>query len=369
MRTPICEALGIQYPIFAFSHCRDVVAAVSRAGGMGVLGTTRYSPEQLELELRQLEKALNGKPYGVDLIFPKKSDAKDRSAAESAIPDAHRAFVQSLNDRFKVPPAKHSTSEQFGVGENLVITHERAKALFEVSTAFSAKLIASALGPPPDYVVEHAKSRGNLTAGLVGRPQHAVHHVKAGVDVIIAAGTEAGGHAGEIGTMVLVPEVVEAVHPLPVLAAGGITTGRQVAAALALGAQGVWTGSVWLPTTESELHPIVKQKLVAATSADTTRSRCLTGKTVRQLKTPWVQAWEEPEAPDPLPSPLQGMLVSGALVGAFEHGVREVMGTPVGQGVGMVKELQSIREVFGGMLEDYGTSMERSIELYQEANA
>ena len=148
----------------------------------------------------------------------------------------------------------------------------------------------------------------------------------------------------------------------------GAHSGRQIAAALALGAQGVWTGSVWLPTLESELHEIVKKKLLAAKSKDTVRSRCLTGKPVRQLKTPWVQAWDEPGAPIPLPAPFQGMLISGALIGAFEHGIEEVMGTPVGQGIGMVDDIQSVREVIAGMLEDYGVSVERTIELYRASN-
>jgi NAD(P)H-dependent flavin oxidoreductase YrpB (nitropropane dioxygenase family) len=369
MRTAVCETLGIDYPIFAFSHCRDVVVAVSRAGGMGVLGTTRYSPEQLEIELKLLDEQVQGRPYGVDMIFPLHAETATEATLARSIPQTHRDFIQELKIRFKVPPARRATENQFGVGDNLIITHERARALFHVALNHRIGLIASALGPPPPDVIAAARQRNIPTAGLLGRPEHAVHHVRAGVDIIIAAGTEAGGHSGEIGTMVLVPQVVSAVHPIPVLAAGGITDGRQIAAALALGAQGVWMGSVWLPTRESELHQTVKEKLVQAKSKDTVRSRCLTGKPVRQLRTPWVDAWSEPGAPEPLPAPLQGLLVSGALIGAFEHDVREVMGTPVGQGIGMVAEIQSVRDVIFGMLEAYNGAMERMVDVYRASGA
>jgi NAD(P)H-dependent flavin oxidoreductase YrpB (nitropropane dioxygenase family) len=369
MRTSVCDRLGIEYPIFAFSHCRDVVAAVSRGGGMGVLGTTRYTPEQLEIELRLLDEQTQGRPYGVDMLFPLRPEPITEDKLADAIPQQHRDFLQDLNKRFAIPPARRATENQFGVGENLIITPERARAVFEVAMNHRIALIASALGPPPPDVIARAKQRNVPTAGLLGRPEHAIHHVRAGVDVIIAAGTEAGGHSGEIGTMVLVPQVVCAVDPIPVLAAGGITDGRQIAAALALGAQGVWMGSVWLPTRESELHPTVKEKLLQAKSKDTIRSRCLTGKPVRQLRTPWVDAWHEPGAPEPLPTPLQGFLVSGALIGAFEHDVKDVMGTPVGQGIGMVTEMQSVREVIYGMLDGYNTAMEQLVGIYRASGA
>src|SRR5213079_3521519 len=149
-------------------------------------------------------------------------------------------------------------------------------------------------------------------AALAGKPQHAERSLARGVDLIVAQGTEAGGHTGEISTMVLVPEVVDAVSPTPVLAAGGIGNGRQIAASLALGAQGVWCGSVWLTTEEAETHPIVKEKFLAASSSDTVRSRASTGKPARQLRTAWTEAWDSPDNPDPLPMPLHGMLIADA---------------------------------------------------------
>jgi NAD(P)H-dependent flavin oxidoreductase YrpB (nitropropane dioxygenase family) len=364
MYTDICERAGIRYPIFAFSHCRDVVAAVSLAGGMGVLGTTRYSPEQLERELAWLDRKLDGKPYGVDLIFAGEGPA----AAERAdLPEAHRRFVTSLIERFGIPPSAGNTQEQFGVGSNLVMSARHAREIWEVVQRHPVRLLASALGPAPAEMVAVAKARGVLIAGLVGRVAHVRRHVAGGSDLIVATGTEAGGHCGEIGTLALVPQIVRAAGDLPVLAAGGIATGEQIAACLALGAQGVWTGSLWLTTVESDVDPVVKKKLLAAGSEDTIRSTAMTGKPSRQLANAWVRAWHEPGAPAPLPSPWQGMLNEGALVGAYERRMEHLMGTPVGQGVGLVRHEESVRDVFRRLLEEYGTAAERSQALYARA--
>jgi NAD(P)H-dependent flavin oxidoreductase YrpB (nitropropane dioxygenase family) len=143
--------------------------------------------------------------------------------------------------------------------------------------------------------------------------QHAVRHVSGGVDVLVAQGTEAGGHTGEIATMVLTPDVVDAVAPAPVLAAGGIGTGRQIAAALALGAKGVWTGSIWLTVTEAATTEDERAQLIAATASDPVRSKSVTGQPVRQIRSTWTDAWSRPDAPPALQIPLQMMLVEDAL--------------------------------------------------------
>ena len=165
-------------------------------------------------------------------------------------------------------------------------------ALLDVAFAHPIRLVASALGAPRRQLIERAHAGGVLVAALAGRVEHAVRHRATGVDLIVAQGTEAGGHTGEVATMVLVPEVVDAVAPIPVLAAGGIGRGRQIAAAMALGAEGVWCGSVWLTTEEAETNPVVKQKFLAATSSDTVRSRSLTGKPARMLRSAWTDEWE-----------------------------------------------------------------------------
>jgi NAD(P)H-dependent flavin oxidoreductase YrpB (nitropropane dioxygenase family) len=363
MYTDICERAGIRYPIFAFSHCRDVVAAVSLAGGMGVLGTTRFSPEQLERELAWLDRKLDGKPYGVDLIFAGEGPAP----GEGELPEGHQRFVRSLIERFHIPPPGGNTLDEFGVGRNLVMTGRHAKEICEVAMRHPVRLLASALGPAPQEIVEMAKSRGMLIAGLVGRVQHVRRHVAGGSDLLVATGTEAAGHCGEIGTLAIVPQIVRAAGGLPVLAAGGIATGEQIAACLALGAQGVWTGSLWLTTVESDLDPVVKRKLLAAGSEDTIRSTIMTGKPSRHLANAWIRAWQEPGAPAPLPAPLHGMLNEGALVGAYERRMEDLMGTPVGQGIGLMRYEEPVRDVFRRLLEEYATAAENAHTMFERS--
>ncbi|GDY58935.1 hypothetical protein SVIO_095580 [Streptomyces violaceusniger] len=240
--------------------------------------------------------------------------------------------------------------------------------LLDVALRHPIKLIANALGVPPRFMVDRAKAAGVPVAALVGAKEHAVKQVNAGVDVLIAQGTEAGGHCGEVTTMVLVPEVVEAVRPIrevPVLAAGGIVTGRQMAAAIALGAAGVWTGSVWLTTEEAETAPYTVRKMLAATSRDTVRSAGRTGKPSRQLRSAWTDAWERPGNPGALPMPLQSVVSERALryVDAQAEkghpGARELATYWVGQGVGLINRVRPARDVVYEMAQDYAAAAER----------
>jgi NAD(P)H-dependent flavin oxidoreductase YrpB (nitropropane dioxygenase family) len=293
MRTDVCDLFGIEFPLLAFSHCRDVVAAVTNAGGMGVLGAVAYTPDRLEEELSWIDGRVGGRPYGVDVLVPGKIDESAERAGRgeggldtmlAAIPAEHWTFLQGLFEKYDVPPPDVARARKGNARGGTQVTKEGATELIEVSLSHPIRLIASALGTPPPLMVERAKSAGVPVAALVGTAEHARRQVAAGVDLIVAQGGEAGGHTGEISTMVLVPEVVDTVAPIPVLAAGGIATGRQMAAALALGAAGVWCGSVWLTTEEAETSPAVKEKMLAATSCDTVRSRSRTGKPARQLR-------------------------------------------------------------------------------------
>src|SRR6201993_2462763 len=311
MRTRVAEMLGVEFPICAFSHCRDVVAAVCNAGGFGILGAVAHSPERLETELTWIEEQTGGKPYGVDLLLPHKyvgveSGGIDTRQARELLPEEHRAFVDDLLSRYGI--SVPTDEDRLPPGE-LNISPRGYEPLLDVAFAHRIRLIASALGPPPADLVRRAHDSDVLVASLAGTTQHAQRHAAASVDLIVAQGTEAGGHTGEISTMVLVPEVVDAVAPIPVLAAGGIARGRQLAAALALGAEGVWCGSVWLTTEEAETDPVVKQKFLAASSRDTVRSRSLTGKPARMLRTAWTDEWDREDAPPTLAMPLQGALV------------------------------------------------------------
>jgi NAD(P)H-dependent flavin oxidoreductase YrpB (nitropropane dioxygenase family) len=354
--------LGVEFPICAFSHCRDVVAAVTNAGGFGILGAVAHSPQRLQNELTWIEDQTGGKPYGVDLLLPPKyvgaeQGGIDAKQARELLPEEHRAFVEDLLVRYGIgAPTDPPRSSSAG---GLNISPKGYEPLLEVAFAHDIQLIASALGPPPADLVERAHDHGVLVAALAGTTQHARRHAAAGVDLIVAQGTEAGGHTGEVATMVLVPEVVDAVAPVPVLAAGGIARGRQIAAALALGAEGVWCGSVWLTTEEAETPPVVKDKFLAASSSDTVRSRSMTGKPARMLRTAWTDEWDRPENPDPLGMPLQTALVTDSqrrINQAAAHPgakARELATYFVGQVVGSLDRVRPARSVVLDMVEEF----------------
>ncbi|MEW6472289.1 MAG: nitronate monooxygenase family protein [Actinomycetota bacterium] len=371
MRTSICDQLGMEYPVLAFSHCRDVVAAVTRAGGFGVLGATTLTPEQLDMELRWIDDEVRGKPYGVDVLVPESLAGMERGSGFNAgalaelIPEEHRRFLDSLLEKYGIEPMRPGTDEGAdpsgarAEGMAAGLSGEGALRLIEVALTHPIRLVANALGAPPAEMLKAAHDVDVPVAALAGRREHAERHVAAGVDIVVAQGYEAGGHTGEIATMVLVPEIVDAVAPRPVLAAGGIARGRQMAAAMALGAQGVWTGSVWLTTEEAETHPVVKEKFLAATSSDTVRSRSITGKPARQLKSAWTGAWDGPDSPGPLPMPLQPLLVDYALhrigraAAAGAPGAVQLVNYFVGQVVGSLDAVRPARQVLREMIEEY----------------
>jgi len=365
MKTAATEMFGIDLPIFAFSHCRDVVAAVSKAGGLGVLGAVTHTEEQLAIDLEWIEAELNGRPYGVDVIVPAWTVGADSISTiadvEAMIPQAHRDFLGEMMERYDVPPLPDGDETgRFGLQSEQAapFSPEQVGAQLDVALSYDAALYVNALGPPPGFMIDKVKKSGRLIGALAGKVQHAVRHVNAGVDIIIAQGAEAGGHTGEIGTMVLVPEVVDAVD-VPVLGAGGIGRGRQMAAAIALGASGVWCGSVWLTTVEAETHPVVKEKFLAATAEDTIRSRSLTGKPARQLKSAWTEEWDDPNTPAPLGMPMQPILVDEAVVRidrAAHHkgsGAEKLINYFVGQVVGSMNESKPTSQVVFEMIDEF----------------
>jgi NAD(P)H-dependent flavin oxidoreductase YrpB (nitropropane dioxygenase family) len=372
MKTAITDRFGIDVPILAFTHCRDVVVAVTKAGGMGVLGAAGHSDRQLEIDLDWIEAEIGDRPYGVDLIVPAKYAGSDEgglslSALLEMIPAGHQAFVDDILERYDVPqlPADAGRGGLIGGGEAAPFSASRADPQLEIALARNPVLLVNALGPPPAHMIERVKQEGRAVGALAGAAQHAERHVNAGVDVIIAQGSEAGGHTGEIGTMVLIPEIVDAVGEIPVLGAGGIGGGRQMAAAMALGAQGVWCGSVWLTTEEAETHPVVKDKFLNARSSDTIRSRSRTGKPARQLKSAWTDEWDRPEAPPTLGMPLQPILVDEAIrrIDRAAHhpgsGAQQLANYYVGQIVGAMNESKPARRVVYEMIEEFIAAVER----------
>jgi NAD(P)H-dependent flavin oxidoreductase YrpB (nitropropane dioxygenase family) len=372
MKSPICEMLDIEFPLVAFSHCRDVVVAVSKAGGCGVLGAVGMSPEQLERELKWIDDHIDGKPYGVDVLIPNKMVGKDEKfnpeKLAKMIPQEYADFRTDVleNHGIEAPELREIDTAGSGFAENT--QSDGAKALLDVAFNHPIKIIANALGVPPDWMIEMGKKNNCKVAALLGTAQHAINQVKAGVDILVVSGTEAGGHCGSVSTMVLIPEVHEAIQPygdVPILAAGGIVTGKQMAAAMAMGASGAWCGSVWLTTIESEVEPVIKEKMVAANSSQTVRSRSRTGKHSRQLVTPWTEAWESESAPEPLPMPLQPMVAEPALqkvnkLAAGGHeGAKDLATYWVGQGVGLMNQSISASDVVQEFKEDFVNAYER----------
>ena len=364
MRTRVAELLGVEFPICAFSHCRDVVAAVTNAGGFGILGAVAHSPARLENELTWIEEQTWGKPYGVDLLLPPKYVGAEQGGIDAGqvrelLPEEHRAFLDDLLARYGITVSPEDRARRRSSGGGLNISPKGYEPLLDVAFTHDIRLVASALGPPPSDLVDRAHDHDVLVAALAGTTQHARRHAAAGVDLIVAQGTEAGGHTGEVATMVLVPEVVDAVDPVPVLAAGGIARGRQIAAALALGAEGVWCGSVWLTTEEAETPPVVKDKFLAASSSDTVRSRSMTGKPARMLRTAWTDEWERPDSPDPLGMPLQTALINDSQLrinqAAGHPGARarELATYFVGQVVGSLDRVRPTRSVVLDMVEEF----------------
>jgi NAD(P)H-dependent flavin oxidoreductase YrpB (nitropropane dioxygenase family) len=357
MRTSLCDLLGIEYPIVGFTPSEQVAAAISRAGGFGVLGCVRFNdPAELDTALTWMDKHTDGRPYGIDVVMPAKVPAEGSAADLSRlIPAGHKEFVEQTLLRLGVPPLPEGEATPAGV---LGWLHSVARQHVEVALAHPARLIANALGPPPEDVIASAHGKGMLVAALAGKAAHARVQVASGVDIVVAQGYEAGGHTGEIASMVLVPEIVDAVGippGVPVLAAGGIGSGRQIAAALALGAVGVWMGSAWLTTqeyAESTSTPVLTDALLAATSSDTVRSRIYSGKPARLLKNRWTQAWAEPDAPDPLPMPLQNVLVAEAHRRLMEAGDPAVIPMPVGQIVGRMNEVRSVADVIAELVRE-----------------
>jgi NAD(P)H-dependent flavin oxidoreductase YrpB (nitropropane dioxygenase family) len=360
MRTDLCDVFGIDHPIFAFTPSEKVAAAVSRAGGLGVLGAVRFNDaDELDRTLTWLDDNTDGKPYGVDVVMPMKVPTEGSAGDLSAmIPPEHLSFVERTLQKLGVPPLPEGEGREGVLGW----LHSVARSHVDVALAHRPVLIANALGSPPVDVIEQAHRLGVKVAALAGAAKHAASHVANGVDVIVSQGYEAGGHTGEIAGMVLTPEIVDAVGPdVPVLAAGGIGCGRQVAAALALGAQGVWTGSLWLTVEEYDLSAGtgIRDALLRAGSGDTVRTRVYTGKPARLLKTKWTEAWSEEDAPEPLPMPLQNLLVADAHNRMNSGDNPDTVSMPAGQIVGRTNEVRPVAEVMAGLVAEYDEAVAR----------
>ncbi|MSO91417.1 MAG: nitronate monooxygenase [Acetobacteraceae bacterium] len=378
MKSVLCERFGIEFPLFAFTHCRDVVAEVTNAGGFGVLGAVAHTPETLEIDLAWIDQKTRGKPYGIDLLIPTKMEDKSGAlAAEelaSRVPESHRQHIAKLLEKHGIDASDLWTTN-WAHDYTVNLREDGAQRLLDVAFGHPIRLFVNALGPPPRAIVERCQARGIAVGALTGAREHALKNIAAGADILVVSGTEAGGHCGEVSTMVVVPEVLDTIrdHPeVAVLAAGGIATGQQMAAVMAMGAAGAWTGSVWLTTVEAETISTVKQKMLAASSSDTVRSRSRTGKPTRQLKSAWTEAWSGAGAPDPLPMPLQGMISRPALskvdklAEAGHVGAKELATYYVGQAVGLMRHELRARDVVFDFKRDFTAAVERLVATLED---
>ncbi|MFK8019794.1 MAG: NAD(P)H-dependent flavin oxidoreductase [Pseudomonadales bacterium] len=365
MQTDFCKQLGVDVPIFAFSHCRDVVVEVSKAGGIGVLGAVGFSVSQLKEELDWIDEHIGDHIYGVDTAIPQKYEGQGEmdpdklvEMLKAAIPDQHRQFANKLL-------ADHGVPEWPEDDDEVTLSFSEAQAQLLVDEALTrpkCRMIVNALGTPPASIVEQVHESGRLIGALAGRLKHGINHKKAGLDFIVCQGSEGGGHAGEVTSLILWPQMVEAVAPLPVLAAGGIGSGQQIMAAMSMGVAGVWLGSMWLNSSEAAAEPAQRESYMNATSEDTVRSTSFTGKTARMLKNEWTEAWDRADTPDALPMPLQGYLSFDAQRRTHRYAgngdCQKVAFNPVGQVVGQINEIESCRDIMGRLLSEYGDAYE-----------
>lgn len=360
MQTEIAKKLGIEYPIFAFTHCRDVVVAVSKAGGLGVLGAVGFTPEQLKTELDWIDAHIGDHIYGVDVVIPQKYEGmgemdpqKLEEMLQAMVPQGHHDFAAKLLADHGVPEWPDPEEKLGLLGWNEAIA---TLLVDEALTRPKCRLIANALGTPPKDIIERIQSTGRLVGALCGKVKQAKQHEAAGLDFIIAQGSEGGGHTGEVGSIVLWPQIIDAVKT-PVLAAGGIGNGRQVAAAMAMGAAGVWSGSLWLAVEEADAEPAQKQSYFDATEEDTVRSRSWTGKPCRMLRNEWTKAWEAEGNPSPLGMPLQGLVTADAIRRTHRYAAvgecQKVAFNPVGQVVGQINHVETSREVVTRLLTEF----------------
>lgn len=357
MNNSLCEMFGIDVPIFAFSHCRDVVVEVSKAGGMGVLGLARQDPARLEAELDWIDSHIDGRPYGVDVLMPSSLEETDgrKLDLDGLLPQEHVDFVRDMLDQAGVPrlPEADEAEIKREILQGINFTPREGMELLETAMRHPIRAIVNALGSPPPEVVAMAKSRGIRLGALAGKPRHALKHREAGCDFVVAVGNEAGGHTGDVTSMVLWPAIVDAVAPMPVLGAGGVGRGRQVAAALALGCEGVWTGSVWLKTVQSEVTPEIKQKMFDADASDSVWTRTVTGKPCRTLNNAFTRAYDADTAPVPLPAPLQNYLWWQEGRTRVERvRAHDFLTYPVGQLVGDMEEETTVKQVVYEMIDE-----------------
>lgn len=355
LRTKFCEMMDVEFPILAFTHCKDVVAAVVNAGGFAVLGEAMHTPEHIAEDIKWIRSRVGDKPFGIDLVLPASAPPADNlEALLGNIPQTHWDYANKIKAEYDVPDPKEAPDLHQWGGLNQEIARKQLDVILEER----APVFVSGLGSPA-FIVDAAHERGMKVFGLVGRARQAEREIAAGVDCIIAQGYDAAGHTGNIGTFSIVPEVCAVAGDVPVIAAGGVTTGAHLAAALCLGATGVWTGTMWLACRESDSDMLIKEKLIASTADDTVYSNAISGFPMRVTKNPWCKEWAKPDAPRVLNSPYQMLLSSNYIQGANDNRRGDLMMEAAGQGVRFVTEMKPARQMVFDMVEEALVALEQ----------
>ncbi|MEM7273085.1 MAG: nitronate monooxygenase [Actinomycetota bacterium] len=346
LHTPLCDRLGIDVPIISAGMGPvagpALVAAVSNAGGLGVLGCTSMTPEEVRAVIRQTRE-LTDRPFGVDLILPARIDQGGVTMGDVAemIPAEHREAARRIADDLGVEPPTGAPTDRNALGTD-------AEAQIDVIAEEQVPVFVGALGSP-GFAADRLKQAGTTVISIVGSTKQAVAVVRDGAEVVIAQGTEGGGHTGHVGTMALLPQVLDAVD-VPVVAAGGIGDGRGMAAALLMGCEAVWVGTRFLATDEAGIAGWQKAGIVASADQSPIISRAYTGKRFRMLPNQWTQAWDEADL-DPLPMPLQPVLTAMTIgASATDRGGREgIAMNGAGNIAGLIDQVVPAAEVVAAM--------------------
>jgi NAD(P)H-dependent flavin oxidoreductase YrpB (nitropropane dioxygenase family) len=379
LKTRLCDLLGIEYPILSAGMGptligenagapKELVVAVSEAGGLGVLGGSGFNIDELQANIRDIKKQTD-KPFGVDLLLPKHLDLGARKNLPEGVTEIPlEQIVKTLPGEYQDFIAK--VRDEMGLGQTKIVwrtnstTMNPAEAV-RVCLEERVPLFAAGLGNP-GFMIEDAHQAGMKVLGITGNAKNARRMAESGVDLLVAQGHEGGGHTGRIGTMALLPAAMDAAPGVPLLAAGGIGDGRGVAAALAMGCVGVWVGTRFLATDEGGALPVNKQRILDSADEDTRVSTAYTGKTLRASYNKFHDMWAQ-SGLDPLPFPTQ-VILSSALLGSFiEGGADDYVGGLAGQVSGIIHEIKPAAQVLAEMVTETVDILARRLPKNVEA--